>query len=970
MTRQTTRRKSVQPQARSELGSTSILPEVTVDPRYYSGSESSSANSAEALANFVGAAVKPMQQAQERKKKKAELSGTQAALEGRELTDLERSSDEFMIGHSYITTQADINRALEDFNYQYEQMDKANASEADVRALATQVFGSYAGGLDPESDIEAFQISMWQKAWPEQVETFTKAHTKLQNAMIQEESIGNFQYNLRREQSSNGVIDWQAANSLAVSMYRTDANEVLAQSIVGMVQEGDVDVLDQLPDFWELPDGSKIPSIKQDETYRKAFEDARKVGNKKNYDAWKDEQEHNYAEFVAGVSVALDAGLTLDDETLAQVYQWAETQEGGTPLMSSSVLVGILEQQTDNALKLVSADRFTSPGSKVSFTGTPEQWRTGFNEEVQKQLNPEVHVLHDDNLNVIMQASANVAEPYRPLKHELANTPETGEGWQLHLHAYQQLKARGLDGLYVPDAATRKRLEAGLLMMSKTTKGTPEQRFAIVAEKMSTIDFSQPRPAVSSGFMRTYDDWFPRDMRKASNWGQLRQRTMQRFELYRSIGRSDEEAAEMTATDFENSFSRFGNYYIPNEHITDPEIAEQATDRLINWFAVREGVDPDELRLVPISESGVGNTMYTVAYENGDLGILAGTKQFDILELQRFEKLYQDDKLAREEKEKNSLRAQARWDAVYDVKLRAANITMRDASPEERAAAATEWTQEVLDKEDRSRAAWNSRLESFGEYMGENLAYAGPQGIGQMTQSEDLMNLAGTDEYLQDLLKDNTLEGAQAEIEVDIQNAQRSLDHMYATLSDPLTQAKNRRNEKRIKRGEAALEKLRERQAKLADALEANRQRRERLATDMREAAFPAVDPGFGRDRAALEEAQIDAQIAQQQEADGTRYLLEDFHDLVSQIPKQDDSVSWDRFESDEEMRENISIEDFSFLADVPGKSVKNTFAKQLMYLIRKGVAYDKGNDVEKRPFTREDLRGWVSRLREAYDIS
>src|SRR5262245_28156003 len=108
---------------------------------------------ADALAKALGVGAQAFAEISARRHAKAVLSGTQAALEGREMTEEEKKRDSFVLGYESVRNE----RALVDLEREAVNIYQTSANRDDPQAFQAELdalFMSKYGGLDPEVDAD------------------------------------------------------------------------------------------------------------------------------------------------------------------------------------------------------------------------------------------------------------------------------------------------------------------------------------------------------------------------------------------------------------------------------------------------------------------------------------------------------------------------------------------------------------------------------------------------------------------------------------------------------------------------------------------------------------------------------------------------------------------------------------------------------------------------------------------------
>lgn len=208
---------------------------------------------ADALQRALGIGTKAFEQVSARRHAKAVLIGTQAALEGRELTEDERKRDSIILGYESVRTE----REIVDLKNRATALYQNSANKGNPAALQEELDGLYRemfGGLDPEVDLDRAKFRQVRSAWGAILDTINQAESEATAQALQDDLENDLTVLARDEYASTGRIDWDALHDKIMETAKIDgtrANEIMAATARELAEtNADPELLDSIPDNW------------------------------------------------------------------------------------------------------------------------------------------------------------------------------------------------------------------------------------------------------------------------------------------------------------------------------------------------------------------------------------------------------------------------------------------------------------------------------------------------------------------------------------------------------------------------------------------------------------------------------------------------------------------------------------------------------------------------------------------------
>lgn len=325
--------------------------------------DDSATRQAAALAQALGVAGQAFAEVSDRRHKKAVLIGTQAALEGRDLTPEERERDSIVLGYESIRTEREIVELRHKAAALYQNSaNKLNpvALQGELDALWTSEFG----GLDPEVDLDRAKFRMARSAWGAIVEEINNT-AATEAAQIRQDALENDLTILARDEYENtGRIDWHAFHDKIMKDGRVPgarANEIMAATARELAEVGaDPELIDSIPDNWS--DGTAsfktIPRFVESlGSSRRAAENQRRYNEERAQReaaaALKAQQASNGASVVANIiggksqketvrQLVSAGGLTFEDAMSLVRFEESEAGLGGSGSENGWVNYGLV----------------------------------------------------------------------------------------------------------------------------------------------------------------------------------------------------------------------------------------------------------------------------------------------------------------------------------------------------------------------------------------------------------------------------------------------------------------------------------------------------------------------------------------------------------------------------------------------------------------------------------------------------
>lgn len=218
-------------------------------------------DTADAFSRILGARTQQrITEGFERRRQKAFLEGTRAAIEGRELTPEEAAEDARRLGYMRVRTERALIEDRNELVQKYlAEFDKETGTPDELNAFIDEFFQERYAGLDPESDVDeilgAGLADNLEGIRRELLEDFSADLRERQ----QDEIEGDLYAIARDDFGADGEIDFKELHErMLPTLGGSRANELLVSIAADVaISQGRPDIIDNLPAQW--PDGTPGP---------------------------------------------------------------------------------------------------------------------------------------------------------------------------------------------------------------------------------------------------------------------------------------------------------------------------------------------------------------------------------------------------------------------------------------------------------------------------------------------------------------------------------------------------------------------------------------------------------------------------------------------------------------------------------------------------------------------------------------